>query len=76
MIKFITVWVLTVSYLNTNNKVSFSYQLQYADQKTCIAQIKKHSAHYTNEGAIFDSGLVNEYKKARCDFAQVPMVIK
>lgn len=71
MYAFITVWVLTVSYVNTNNKVAFAYQLQYADKKTCMANIRAHSEHYTKPGKIFDAGLVNENKRARCDPSQV-----
>lgn len=76
MIKFITVWVLTVSYLNDQTKVSFSYQLQYADQKTCMAQIPRHSEHLKDSDSFFGGKLVNQNKKARCDFSQVPVVIK
>lgn len=60
MITWVTVWVLTVSY-NGQKEASY-YQLQYATQKTCLNQIKKHEEPH--------------YKKARCDFQQIPVVTK
>lgn len=65
MIKFITVWVLTVSfnsdsYNRTDNLRSY-YQLQYATQAICEKQRKNHE---------------HGQKKARCDFQQVPIFVK
>lgn len=62
MIKFITVWVLTVSYVSTNQKTSYSYQLQYADQKTCVSQIKNHTERYEYPDAYFGGKLLNANK--------------
>ena len=73
---FITVWVLTVSYINPNSKVGFSYQLQYKDKKTCMANIRAHSAHYTNPDNYFKGEIVNEGKRARCDASQVVVGVK
>lgn len=63
MIKFITVWILTVNYVNYFSKGSgaSSYQLQYASQSTCERQRKYHE---TDDAST------------RCDFAQIPVVIK
>lgn len=62
MIKFITVWILTVtvhddSYHRSNN-LHTHYQLQYATQPICEKQRKNHQ---------------NERRTTRCDFAQVPV---
>lgn len=66
MITWVTVWVLTMV-ANDTGTASYvrrdTYQLTYATQKTCIKQgerIKKTSSIYTY----------------RCDFQQVPLVVK
>lgn len=58
MITWVTVWILTVSY-SGYHEASF-YQLQYATHEICLSQAKNHE--------------VKGYKKARCDFQQVPLV--
>lgn len=62
MIKFITVWILTVtvhddSYHRSNN-LHTHYQLQYATQQTCEKQRETQR---------------REDVTTRCDFAQVPV---
>lgn len=59
MIIWTTVWVLTVQtgQVSPSNQV---YQLTYREQKTCLAEIKKHSP--------------DRSYKARCDFQQIPLV--
>ncbi len=64
MIKFITVWILTVNYVNStdvHSTAASSYQLQYASQAICERQRKYHH---------------DAYRSTRCDFAQVPVVVK
>lgn len=60
MIKFITVWILTVSYSTDDVKSASAstYQLQYATQAICERQRANHSGY----------NIVT-----RCDFAQVPV---
>ena len=60
MITWVTVWVLTV-HTPVGNYGSYSYQLSYASQKTCEEQRKKYK---------------DDFRVARCDFQQVPMVTK
>lgn len=65
MITWVTVWVLTmvIDKGYSYDAVRDSYQLTYATQKTCIKQgelIKKTNSSYTY----------------RCDFQQVPVVVK
>lgn len=60
MIKFVTIWVLTVMVEIPGNGVSYSYQLNYATQNICEQQKAKH---------------VSKYKEARCDFQQLPMYL-
>ena len=65
MITWVTVWVLTMvndNYFSGTARRD-SYQLTYANQETCIKQgerIKK----------------TNETYSYRCDFQQVPMVVR
>lgn len=64
MIKFITVWVLTVTFSNgqnSSNANSHAYQLQYATQAICEKQRKNH------EGSL---------KETQCNFQQVPIFVK
>lgn len=62
MIKFITVWILTVSYVDISGHSGGAshYQLQYATQSICEKQRKNHVGHY---------------KASRCDFQQVPVYV-
>lgn len=76
MLTWITVWMLTVSYVNFNDNmnagVAYSYQLQYKDQKTCLAEAAKHrQRRVIKEGFINTYAYVNEHKAARCDFQQI-----
>ena len=66
MIKFITIWVLTVHGMNDSYHAfgSHTYQLTYATQAICEKQKKNHER----------DGL--DWKKARCDFQQIPVVVK
>lgn len=57
MIKFVTVWVLTVMEV-PNSGVAHTYQLTYATQKICEQQKEKH---------------IDKRKDARCDFQQIPV---
>lgn len=63
MIKFITVWVLTVNFVDYYERGAgaSSYQLQYATQAICERQRKYHDRHETS---------------TRCDFQQVPLLVK
>ena len=82
MIKFITVWMLTVTYVNIDHGSragggATSYQLQYADQKTCLAELKNHvERRVPQKGFAAPDKVYNENKAARCDKAQVPVVMK
>lgn len=60
MIKFITVWILTVSYVDIGGHSGGAshYQLQYATQSICEKQRLNHKG---------------DYKASRCDFAQIPV---
>ncbi len=65
MITWVTVWVLTMVANDTGTAYvrRDSYQLTYATQKTCIKQgerIRKANSIYTY----------------RCDFQQIPVVVK
>lgn len=62
MIKFITVWILTVhyNYSSLHAGVGYSYQLQYATQNICEKQRQNHEGHY---------------RITRCDFQQVPVYV-
>lgn len=62
MIKFITVWVLTVKFYtgSTNSSAGYSYQLQYATQNICERQRQFHRDHN---------------KTTRCDFQQIPVYV-
>lgn len=64
MIKFITVWILTVTYLNNGQSAmytnAYTYQLQYATQSICEKQRNKHTG---------------PNKTTSCDFQQVPVYI-
>lgn len=64
MLKFITVWVLTVTYLNDGQSAIYTnthtYQLQYATQSICEKQRAKHTGRN---------------KTSRCDFQQVPVYV-
>lgn len=63
MITWVTVWILTVNYIDDGDKESgaTSYQLQYATQAICEKQRSKHSGFEIS---------------TRCDFQQIPMVKK
>ena len=78
MIKFITVWILTVSYVDSSDRQgkAFSYQLPYATQKTCLVEAEKHRQRHIDSGSKFIlKRTVNGGKAARCDFAQVPIYV-
>ncbi|WP_312086970.1 hypothetical protein [Acinetobacter variabilis] len=65
MIKFITVWVLTVGFWEDGHYKGgpSTYQLQYATKDICEKQKKNHQA-------------VSKYKGfMRCDFQQIPVVV-
>ena len=64
MITWVTVWVLTVSYINIGGHSGGAshYQLQYATQETCLKQKQVH--------------LKQGVDSARCDFQQIPVVVK
>lgn len=67
MIKFITVWVLTVGYFEYDYQQKggpATYQLQYATQSICEKQIKNHATN--------DRGSKTKFW-ARCDFQQIPV---
>lgn len=66
MITWVTVWVLTVGYWDSdyNKGGPSSYQLQYATQKACEKQRANHKAKYDSHGFT------------RCDFQQIPVVTK
>ena len=66
MITWVTVWVLTVGYWEYGSSKGgpATYQIQYATQKTCEAQRKKHADRARNKGFT------------RCDFQQIPVVNK
>lgn len=60
MIKWVTVWVLTVTqHQMAGSATESAYQLTYATQAICERQAKRHS-----EGN----------STARCDFQQVPLI--
>lgn len=63
MIKFITVWVLTVSYIDISGHSGGAshYQLQYATQNICEKQRARHAG---------------DHKASRCDFQQLPLFVK
>lgn len=78
MLTWITVWMLTVSYVNVSDSHSsaygaaYTYQLQYKDQKTCLAEAAKHRQRkVVKEGFINTISYVNEHKSARCDKQQI-----
>ena len=60
MITWVTVWVLTVSYVDIGGHSGGAshYQLTYATQEICEKQRKNHK---------------QQYKASRCDFQQVPV---
>lgn len=58
MIKFVTIWVLTVMVEYPGNGVGYAYQLQYATQSICEKQRKNH------EGS---------HRVTKCNFQQVPV---
>lgn len=61
MLTWITVWVLTVTYVNLDGHSgggATSYQLEYASQSICEKQRLNH---------------VGSHKASRCDFKQVPV---
>lgn len=58
MITWVTVWVLTITYITGNMDESATYQLHYATQNICEKQRKNHQG---------------SYKRTRCDFQQVPV---
>ncbi|ENO7683850.1 hypothetical protein ACJCFO_002874 [Acinetobacter baumannii] len=62
MIKFITVWVLTVQfhYDTLHAGAGYSYQLQYATQNICEKQRQNHRGRD---------------RITRCDFQQVPVYV-
>lgn len=62
MIKFITVWILTVqyNYNSLHSGVGYAYQLQYATQTICERQRQFHQG---------------PNKITRCDFQQVPVYV-
>lgn len=62
MIKFITVWVLTVSSaeFHRSSYLAHTYQLQYATQSICEQQRKRH---------------FGDNNTTRCDFQQVPVYV-
>ncbi len=60
MIKFVTVWILTV-HTSLGSASNQTYQLTYSTQAVCQKQLEKH---------------VTRHGTARCDFAQIPVVIK
>lgn len=75
--KFITVWILTVTYDNHSNSVNqsygagYSYQLQYADQKTCLQQAKKHQTVVIPAKSWHQQEqVIRPHRQVRCDFAQ------
>lgn len=63
MITWVTVWVLTVSFVDLGIKSSSAsdYQLTYATREICEKQKRLHET---------------KYRKTRCDFQQVPVVTK
>ena len=65
MITWVTVWVLTVHGVDKGYREtgSYIYQLSYATQALCEKQKKNHE-----RGG-------RDWKKARCDFQQVPVVM-
>lgn len=79
MIKFITVWVLTVSYVNINydnrSGGAMSYQLQYETKAECLKQVPLHS----EQSKSLSWGRVevtNAHKRARCDMSKVVVAVK
>ena len=62
MITWVTVWVLTVQYIDNN--ASHSYQLKYQSQSQCVKAIERNK-----DGK-------GRFGKASCDFQQIPMVTK
>ncbi len=61
MIKFITVWVLTVTqHQMVGSATESTYQLQYATQSICEKQKLRHETDRTS---------------VRCDFQQVPVYV-
>ena len=76
MIKFITVWVLTVTGVKDTpvGVAGYEYQLQYASQKTCLAQAEKHREKRVRTEFGKPNILLNEGQTVRCDFMQVPML--
>lgn len=60
MLTWITVWVLTVTYVDISGEAggATSYQLEYASQSICEKQRLNH---------------VGSHKASRCDFKQVPV---
>lgn len=69
MIKFVTVWVLTVVFYNgtSGGRTATSWQFQYQTQQTCINAAKKYVRASQN------SMLVTYY--TFCDQHQIPMVV-
>ena len=65
MIKFITIWVLTVHGVDYGYREygSYTYQLTYSSQKICEKQKKNHERKGSDS------------KTARCDFQQVPIAV-
>jgi len=63
VITWVTVWVLTVSYIDIGGHSGGAshYQLQYATQSICEKQRKNHKG---------------SFKASRCDFQQIPVVSK
>jgi len=68
MITWVTVWVLTVQYIDRNT--SHTYQLQYQTSSQCAKALErnKKNSYYSSDG-----GAVG---KASCDFQQIPVVTK
>ena len=73
-----TVWVLTVSYVNVGTSghagygAAYSYQLEYKDKKTCLEQAENHRQKRIAKSRFLEpDSYVNEHKSARCDFKQV-----
>lgn len=61
MIKFITVWVLTVTqHQMVGSATESTYHLQYATQSICEKQKLRHETDRTD---------------VRCDFQQVPVYV-
>lgn len=80
MIKFAIVWVLTVTYSNTNTGMhqsygaGYSYQLQYPSQAACLAASKSHETKVIKRQTLFGNDqVIRPHRQVRCDKAYIPV---